>query len=107
MKKQIRFTESDKTYCFEILDKSGSFEISKQDLSFSSKQFYECFFKGLEGIPKYELIGPCENLSPQASHIYTTVEKILKDTCNKLDASWFEANKQSVTQDKVSEESKN
>lgn len=105
MKKQIKFIESETAYRFESADQDRSFELCKSDLSFSSTKFYECFFKGLEEIPEYELIGLNGKPGPQTLHVYKTVEKILAETCKKLDASWFVATAQDGEHGESAEES--
>ncbi len=89
MKKQINFSDKPQAYCFALEDNGVDFEIKKDSLIFSSNDFYELFFKGIDEKPEYELVKPDEELKGQAKHVFDTVAAILKKTCESIDANWF------------------
>lgn len=89
MKKQINFSDEPQAYRFALEGNDVYFEIKKDSLAFSSNDFYELFFKGMDEKPEYELVKPDGELKGQAKHVYDTVAAILKKTCDSIDADWF------------------
>lgn len=90
MKRRVSFEETAEAYRFVLVDdESKAFEISKDTLEFNSKVFYETFFKGLDKAPDYELIEPNAKLKKTSKHVYSTVSGIFKNTCSKIDPTWF------------------
>lgn len=90
MKRQVSFEETTEAYRFALVgDESKAFEISKATLEFSSKAFYETFFKGLREVPDYDLLEPDIELAKTSKHVFTTVSNIFQSTCAKIDPAWF------------------
>lgn len=90
MKRQVRFVDDAQSYRFELVDGNDAvFEISKDTLVFSAKDFYATFFKDLDSKPVYELVQPTDALSGQPKHVFETVEAIFKKTCDSIDGGWF------------------
>lgn len=100
MKRQVSFTDEAKAYLFTLMgEEDAYFEIRKDTLAFSSNDFYQLFFKGLDEKPEYEVVNPGDELKGQAKHVFDTVVAIFKKACDSIDADWFMRDETQATEE--------
>jgi hypothetical protein len=97
MKKRIEFAVTPDKYTMRQTDPENAalFVIDKSSLSFSTKEFYETFFKGLPEKPAVEVY--CddeENLDEGAKVIFNELKELVNSICEGIQEEWF-AKKQS------------
>lgn len=100
MRRIVEFNDLDTEYVF-FENEKNVFEISKTELQFDAKKFYQAFFSNGKDFTEIELREP-ENMDKKAKHVYSTVKLLLSEICDRLSEEF----KDEVNQKKGLEENK-
>ena len=82
MKRVVEFRDSDIDYSF-VENGNTIFEISKTELQFDAKKFYQSFFANDKDFSEIELRLPV-NMDKKAKHVFDTVNHLLTEICDRL-----------------------
>ncbi len=100
MRRIVEFNDLDTEYVF-FENEKNVFEISKTELQFDAKKFYQAFFSNGKDFTEIELREP-ENMDKKAKHVFSTVKLLFREICDRLNEEF----KDEVNQKKGLEENK-